>query len=141
MSYFAVPMPTPAVEPLTAAFWDGCQAGELRIAACGECGRHHHPPAVLCPTCRSPKRVHSVSAGRGVVFSYTVAHHAVHPTLADAVPYHIAVVKLDDCDGVLLTTNVVDLDQPLAIGMAVELAWEIQEPDDFRLPRFRRRTS
>lgn len=137
--YFAVPMPVPSVEPLTAEFWAGCQERELRMTACASCGRHHHPPAVLCPWCRATERRWTLSSGLATVFSFTIAHHAVHPTLADQVPYHVAIVQLDDCDRVLLTTNIVDLDGPLHIGLAVEVMWEEQGPDGFVLPRFRPR--
>jgi len=118
-------MPLPAPEPATAAFWEGCAVRELRIQKCAECGTHRHVPAPVCPHCRSFDHTWEASQGVGHVFSYIVVHHSVHPATADHVPYNVAVVQLDDCGGVFVTSNVIGCpNDGLRVGMRVRLVWE-----------------
>ena len=76
-------------------------------------------------------------SGRGRVFSYTIAHHPVHPALVDRVPYNIVLVELPDAGGVRLVSNLVDVPvEEVAVGLEVEVLFEDQ--GDVTLPRFRR---
>jgi len=118
-------MPVPVAEPTTATFWEGCAARELRIQRCASCGTFRHPPVPVCSHCRSFDDTWEVSRGDGRIFSFIVVHHSVFPATNDAVPYNVAVVELDDCGGVLVTSNVVDCpNDDLAVGMPVRLVWE-----------------
>ena len=36
------------------------------------------------------------SSGQGTLYSYTRVEHSVHPAVADAVPYLVALVELDE---------------------------------------------
>jgi uncharacterized OB-fold protein len=70
------------------------------------------------------------------VFSYIVVHHSVHPATDGLVPYNVAVVELDDCGGVVVTSNITDCtNDDLAVGMAVRLVWE-QVDESLSLYRF-----
>lgn len=72
------------------------------------------------------------------MFTYTFAHHCPHPVAKLRVPYNIVVVELEDCDNVLLTSNVIDCaDEDLCVGLPVELVWE-DRVDGRSLYRFRR---
>ena len=123
--YFPDGMPVPLVEPATAEFWEGCAARELRIQKCASCGLHRHPPAPICSRCRSFDDAWDVSQGTGRVFSFIVVHHSVFPETNDVVPYNVSVVELDDCGGVLVTSNVVDCpNDDLDVGMPVRLVWD-----------------
>jgi uncharacterized OB-fold protein len=133
--YFPDGMPLPLPDAATAAFWEGCGARELRIQRCAACGAHRHPPAPICPRCRSFVSTWDVSRGAGHVFSYTVVHHPVHPATEERVPYNVAVVELDDCGGVLVTSNVVNTDDEVFVGMPVQLVWE-QVDESLWLYRF-----
>ena len=63
------------------------------------------------------------------MFSYIVVHHSVFPATDAVVPYNVSVVELDDCDGVLVTSNVVDCpNDDLRVGMPVQLVWEQVDP-------------
>ncbi len=127
----------PASEPLTAGFWEGCAARELRIQRCADCGAHRHVPAPLCSHCRSFESSWDVSHGTGRIFSYIVVHHSVHPATDALVPYNVAVIELDDCGGVHVTSNVVGCaNEDLSIGMPVRIAWEQVDPELW-LYRFR----
>jgi 3-oxo-4,17-pregnadiene-20-carboxyl-CoA hydratase alpha subunit len=122
-------MPLPLPEPATATFWEGCAAHELRIQKCGSCGLHRHPPAPICSRCHSFDDGWDVSEGTGRVFSYIVVHHSVFPATNDVVPYNVSVIELDDCGGVLVTSNVVDCpNEALDVGTPVRLVWEQVDP-------------
>ena len=72
------------------------------------------------------------------MFSYTIAHHAVHPTLKAALPYNIAVVLLEGAGDVRLVSNIIDAaPEEMRIDMPVELVWE-DLPGGMTLPRFRK---
>ncbi len=121
----------------TQEFWDFCTRRELRFQRCGECGRFRHPPRPGCPHCASTSVEWIQSAGRGHVFTFTVAHHAAFPALATELPYNVSAVVLDDVPGVRLVTNVLDVaPSELRIDLPVTLAWDEPQPGVL-LPRFR----
>jgi uncharacterized OB-fold protein len=71
------------------------------------------------------------------VFTYTIVHHSPHPVAQDRLPYNVAVIELEDCDRVLLTSNVVSCsDSALRVGLVVEVVWE-DRSDGQSLYRFR----
>jgi uncharacterized OB-fold protein len=129
-------LPLPEADVLTAPFWEGCAQHRLIVQHCTRCGAFSHPPSPLCVKCGSREWDWVESRGRGEVFTYTIAHHAVHPAVKDQVPYGIIVVRLDDCGGVLLTSNLVDAPvEALRVGLRVLLVWE-DLAEGVALPRF-----
>ena len=63
------------------------------------------------------------ASGRGEVHTYTIVHHPYDPSLADRVPYALAVVKLDE--GPFFHTDIVGCDAAdVHVGMRVEVVWE-----------------
>jgi uncharacterized OB-fold protein len=137
---FPAEMPRPQVEALTRPFWDAAKSGRLVIQHCTDCGTFRHLPHAMCAACQSSAHDWVESAGRGTVFTYTIAAHSVHPATAAAVPYNVVVVKLDDCGGVLVPGNVVDCPpQEIHVGMPVDVAFE-RVDDEIAIPRFTRRT-
>jgi uncharacterized protein len=74
-------------------------------------------------------------AGNGIVFSFTIVTHAVHPALQVAVPFNVVLVEFPDAPGVRLVTNVVDATpDELWVGMPVRVHWE--DLSNASLPRF-----
>ena len=128
------PRPDPQ-NPADAAFWEGIDAGELRIQRCTACGTFRHPPRPVCAHCGSRDREATPVAGRGEVWSFTVIHPPTLPAFAARTPYAAVVVRLDE--GVFVVSNLVDcaVDE-IAVGMRVALAITAVEPD-LRLPLFR----
>jgi len=59
-----------------------------------------------------------VSGGKGTVLSYTVVTDAPEG-FEDQAPYTLALVKLDD--GPTVLAQLTDLDEPVTIGMRVEM--------------------
>jgi uncharacterized OB-fold protein len=121
----------------TRAFWEHCARRELRIQRCTACGRFQHPPLPGCRHCAATALDWIHVGGCGTVFSYTIVHHPVLPTLADAVPYNVVSVALDDAPGVRLVSNVLDAaPETIRVGLPVVLAWDEPRPGVV-LPRFR----
>ena len=121
----------------TRPFWEACRRHELRFQRCAACRRFRHPPLPGCLHCGVTTVEWIRVAGRGRVFSYTIAHHAAVPTLAPAVPYNVVVVEFDDAPGARLITNVIDAPpEAIHVGLAVEVVWDEPSPD-IVLPRCR----
>ena len=70
----------------------------------------------------------SPSRKRGTVHAVSVQHRPANPTMADRVPYAVALVDVDAGDGanaVRVMSNVVNCDPlAVAVGDAVTLTWE-----------------
>ena len=128
--------PQPAMDER--AFWAHCAARRLMFQRCAACGTPRHPPTPLCPACQSDVIDWAEAPARATVYSYTIVHHAPHPSLRDRVPYNVAILTFPDLEGVRLVSNVVDVAaEEMAVGMTVELHWE-GPADGYWLPRFRR---
>jgi acetyl-CoA acetyltransferase/uncharacterized OB-fold protein len=115
------PLPQPTLG--SAEFWAAGSDGVLRIARCADCGAYTHPPLPRCRSCRSDRVTMAPVSGRAVVAGFTVNHQQ---WLADfPPPYVIAVVALEEDDGVRLTTNIVNCPAgSVRIGMAVRVLFE-----------------
>lgn len=141
MPYLPIEMPSPAPTPDEMPFWDACKDRTLRVQCCADCETFRHPPVPVCHACGSTAIDWRKVAGRGTVFSYTVAHHPTYPAVKSALPYNIAVVLLEDAGDVRLITNVIDVPpEEMRIGLPVTVAWE-EVADGWILPRFRRETA
>ena len=129
-------LPVPELDALTAPFWEACAQHRLIVQRCARCGTFTHPPSPVCRQCQGREFEWVESRGRGEVFTYTIAHHPVHPAVKDQVPYGVIIVKLHDCGGVLITSNLVDAPlEVLRVGLRVMLAWD-DVAEGIALPRF-----
>jgi uncharacterized OB-fold protein len=109
--------------PLTEPFFAGCAEGELRIQACGDCGRMRFYPTEACPFCASPRHDWRRVSGRGRVYSWTVVHRSVDPSWQARAPYIVAVVELDEQAGLLVPGLLSGVEPDgMHAGMPVE-AW------------------
>lgn len=97
----------PAIDAEGAPFWEGALAGELRVQACGSCGKLRFPPRPMCPACRSFERTWQTVSGRGSVWSYVVAHPPLLPAYAAVAPFNVIVVALDEDPTIRLVGNLV----------------------------------
>jgi uncharacterized OB-fold protein len=112
-------------------------SGSLAVQRCAACGSLQHPPEEICHACGGMRFDVQVVAPRGTVDSYTVVHYAAHPALADAVPYTVVLVSLDDAPHLRV---VGDIDGPVEIGMQVVPYWDERSGPDgavVLLPRWR----
>lgn len=137
MPLFGPTMPTPLDDDDTREFWDACREHRLVVQRCRECAHFRFAPAPVCFNCRSFDYEWVESEGLGEVYSWTVTYRAVHPATVDAVPYNTVVVRLLDCGGAMITSNLLDVDNDaIEAGMRVQVQWDDISPD-LSLPRFR----
>ncbi len=127
MTTGAVPRPLPSPVGLAADWYAHLARGELRFQHCTACGRWRHPPRHLCAECGSDRWTWDLATGRGILFSWTVTHQALHPGFADAVPYAIVVVELDE--GVRVVSGVRGI-EPTDLRLGLPLRAEIDRVDD-----------
>jgi uncharacterized OB-fold protein len=119
------PLPS-LTEPDTASYWRAC--GEHRLTyqtgADGE--------VVFFPR-RTDGAQTRGSAGRGVVYTYTVVRQHGHPYFRERVPYVVAFVDLDE--GFRVLAEVAAEPDAVHVGMQVEVTWE--DHDEVAVPIFR----
>jgi len=127
-----VELPKPDITDLNRPYWDGLREGRLRVQRCG-CGHAWLPARRECPSCLRDGARWEDCSGRGSVLSWVVYHTAYHPAFESRLPYHVALVELDE--GPRLLSRVLDGHDRLRGGLRVELAvsWE----DGLALPTFR----
>jgi uncharacterized OB-fold protein len=116
------------------AFWfEAVKEHRLLIQRCASCGQLRHPPAPMCPACRSFDWDTVQSSGRGIVYSYIVNHHPKHEAFEYPLP--VAVVELEE--GTRLIADLVDVDPAeIKIEMPVEVVFVDHDPE-LTLPAFR----
>ena len=122
-------------------YWDGLQAGQLRVQRCGSCGQWRHYPRPMCPACHSFDVAWVALSGAGTVHSWTRPHQSALPGFADQVPFTLVTVDMAEGVRVLGRLRDHDLEDPggLRIGApvsaSVELAPSGQPQPVFRLVR------
>ncbi len=94
-------------------------------------------PAPVCYACQSFECEWIESRGEGEVYTFTIVHHPVNAATEAVVPYNAAVIRLDDCGSVKLTSNIVECrNEDISIGMPVQIVWE-DTTQEISLYRFR----
>lgn len=126
-----IPEPTQDSQP----FWDAVKAHRLILQKCANCGIVRHYPRPLCDTCYSMDVDWIEASGKGVVYSWVVAHHPFHPGFRGDVPYIMVTVELDE--GVRMVSQLEGVDkEAITMGMPVEIAFDDVTPE-ITLPMFR----
>ena len=125
--------PLPQLLPWSEWFWTSGQDGVLRIQGCDDCDTLVHPPAPVCPRCRSASSSPRPMSGRATVIGVTVNHQQWLPDFEP--PYVIANVALADDPSIHLTTNIVGC-EPDEVGIGTEVQVRFETVDDVWLPLF-----
>jgi len=131
----------PAATEVTDAFWDATREQRYLVQWCGDCGTPIFYPREVCPQCLSADALEwRESGGAGTVYAVSVQHRPANPTMADRVPYVVALVEVDagggDAQTVRVMSNVVNCDpESVHVGDAVALTWEPLS-DGRNLPQF-----
>ncbi len=137
MPLFKENMPVPEITPDTREFWEACREHRLVVQRCAECQAFRFAPSPICHHCHSPRYDNVESRGVGEIYTWTVTHRAVHPAVVDRLPFNVVVVRLADCGGTFITSNLVEAPvEALRPGLAVEVVWE-RINAEITLPRFR----
>lgn len=133
--FFPDGMPPALADATTLPFWQAAADHRLVVQRCAECGETRHPPAPVCPECRSGEADWQELPGRGELYTYTVVHRPI--AAEQTLPFIIAVVALEGSGGLRMLSNVVGVaPDALEIGMPLELVWEDMSAD-LAVPRFR----
>jgi uncharacterized OB-fold protein len=133
----------PATRPLpstkehdTAPFWLATKERRLTYQKCEDCGAVVWHPRAHCPSCVGGRLAWHDSAGRGVVYSFSVIRQSYHPFFRARVPFAVAWIDLDEGPRVLSNlTGVADPTRDVKIGMRVAVEWEPHE--ELAIPLFR----
>jgi len=126
--------PVPALENASREYWEAAGRGELFIQWCAACGHRQLYPRAVCGECGATPEWER-SSGRGTVYTYTVIRQNHSAPFADAVPYVVAMIELDE--GPRLLSNVTDVDpEDVTIGMPVRV-WFADAGDGIGFPMFR----
>jgi uncharacterized protein len=126
--------PVPCVSELTAPYWQGAAAHELRVQRCGQCERRFLYAHAWCPHCWAPDPEWVKVTGLATVVAATVVHQAPYEAFAADVPYAVVIVRLDE--GPRMMANVVGCaPERVRIGMRVEVVFEARA--EVTIPQFR----
>jgi hypothetical protein len=135
----AEPFPYPIAELDAEPFWEACNREELCMQRCTECRHWRWTPAPLCDRCQSPSFTWERLSGRGIVYTWTVVTHPVHPAAVERVPYIVVEVALEEQDDLHIISNLIDLvPEQVVMHMPVEVTF-VPHPHGGKLPQFRRR--
>ena len=127
--------PMPQITPVSAAFWEGCREGVLRVQECMECGHLQFYPRSLCTACASTNLGWRTVSGAGTLYAATVIRRAPSQFFAGRAPYVLAIVELDE--GPRMMANIVDCDvDSVRVGIRVRVTFE-QVSEEISLPQFR----
>lgn len=119
--------PVPVPDADSARYWAATLEGRLELQRCVACGDLVFYPRARCPACHGDRLTWTVLAGTGSVYAFTVVHRPADPSLADAVPYVVALVTLTE--GARLMTNIVDCD-PTDVHVGMPVAVQFRHVSD-----------
>jgi uncharacterized OB-fold protein len=124
------PVQVPAIER---PFFEGCQAGVLRLQYCSRCQQHQFYPRIMCQQCWGRELDWVTASGAGIIRSYTVARVPV--SSAYQAPYVVALVQL--AEGPTMMSQLTDcVAEDVKIGAEVKVAFT-QLADWQSLPVFK----
>lgn len=109
--------PLPQPTPISAPYWDGLKAHEVRLQQCAN-GHWLFFPRMHCPTCGARQLAWKTVSGEGTLYSFTVARVPTLPEFSDEMPQLLAVVALDE--GVHVNTTLVGV-EPAAVRIGQRL--------------------
>ena len=137
MSQIKHPLPYASWE--SRGFWEGAGRGELVLQRCRKCSLVQHRPRGICAHClESDNLEHFVASGRGAVYTFTVTEQNQAKGFAEACPYVMAYVTLEEGPRILTVITNCSPDD-VTVGAQVRVAFVDQERDDderFAVPVF-----
>lgn len=124
-----IPLPSPT--PTSAPFWDACAEGRLLYQRCASCDAPIFNPALLCPVCRCRDLAWTEGAGRGAIYSWTIAYRPLSPSFTS--PYAAIIVDLDE--GYQMVSNLIGCEiADVAVGLRVRV--DFRQIDEMTIPYF-----
>lgn len=133
--FFPDSMPAPLASATTLPWWEAAAEHRLVVQRCTSCEHTRHPPAPICPECRSGESDWKEVSGRGEVYTFTIVHRPI--AAGQELPYLVAVIALEGSGGLRIISNLVGVDPgEVEIGLPVDVVWEDMSAD-LAIPRFR----
>ena len=117
----------PQLTPFNEAWFT---SGAIAVQRCTSCATLQHPPEEICHACGAMAFDTQTLAPTGTVHSYTVVHYAANAALADAVPYVVVLVNLDDAPQIRVVGNLLGDTDGVHIGMPVAATWDERTAED-----------
>ena len=137
MSHIKHPLPYASWE--SRGVWEGAGRGELVLQRCRKCSLVQHRPRGICAHClESDNLEHFVASGRGEVYTFTVTEQNQAKGFAEACPYVMAYVTLEEGPRILTVITNCSPDD-VTVGAQVRVSFVDQERDDderFAVPVF-----
>ncbi len=125
--------PLPQPTPISAPYWDGLKAHEVRLQQCAH-GHWLFFPRTHCPTCGSRQLTWKTVSGEGTLYTYTVARVPTLPEFSDEMPQLLAVIELEQ--GVHINTTLVGVQpEALRVGQRVRPVFD-ERPGSVTLLRY-----
>lgn len=125
--------PLPHPTHISAPYWEGLQAHEVRLQQC-EQGHWLFFPRTHCPTCGSRHLQWKKVSGAGQLYTFTVARVPTMPEFTDEMPQLLAVVQLDE--GVHINTTLVGVEpEAIRVGQRLRPVFD-ERPGSATLLRF-----
>ena len=119
--------------------WEGAGRGELVLQRCRKCSLVQHRPRGICAHClESDNLEHFVASGSGEVYTFTVTEQNQAKGFAEACPYVMAYVTLEEGPRILTVITNSSPDD-VTVGAQVRVSFVDQERDDderFAVPVF-----
>ena len=116
-------------------YFEALKRHELVFHRCSECATVLFPLRQVCISCSHENLVLEVSAGNGIVHSFTTQHRASHPFFADSVPYTLLLV--DMAEGFRVLANLIEgTEADISVGAPVDAVFDDVD-DELTLLRFR----
>jgi uncharacterized protein len=109
---------------IDAPFWAGLADNEIRVQRCTGCGYWIWPAEWRCAACGSFELTWEAVEHTGVIYSWTRTHYPFVARYADLLPYVNVLVALPQAGGRRLVGLLIDGDDGLRIGAAVDAVIE-----------------
>lgn len=110
----------PFIDDTNRPFWQGCQAGILRMQQCPTTSRLIFPPRPVNPWSPRDNAIWTEVSGRGTIWSVIEPHPPLILNFTKLAPYNAIVVTLEEDPSIRLIGNLV----PAAGAQINEIAYE-----------------
>lgn len=99
---------------------------QLLINKCDDCGKFHHPPKPICPSCWSSALTPTEVSGCGTVhLAMFLRQGPAAPDVDYTIsPHPVTTIELEEQEGLRFTSTVINCPlEDIQIGIPVELTW------------------
>lgn len=129
--------PLPYITEDSRPFWEAAKDHRLVLPLCGDCGKYHYYPRLVCPHCGSRDISFAPVSGRGAVYAFSIQYRAQGPGWTGETPYVTALIDLEE--GPRMLSNLIEVEPDpgtVRCGMHVEVVFDDVTPE-ITLPKFK----